>query len=113
MSKIDDFKLFVSKKPDLVDYVKKKNISWQNLFEIYDLYGEKDDIWNKYTISETSTLSIKNILNTIKNININSLEENINSISKAVGLVDELTKKEEVSKKDNITEEKIERLYDE
>src|SRR5574344_2082222 len=98
MSKIDDFKLFVSKNPNLVDYVKKKNISWQNLFEIYDLYGEKDSIWKKYTIQESSTLNIKNILNTIKNININSLEENINSISKADGLVDELTKKEETEK---------------
>lgn len=114
MSKIDDFKLFVSKHPEFIDYVKEhKSVSWQTLYELYDMYGESDSIWNKYLKEEVSSIgSIKGLLNTLKNINIDSLEENISSIQKAVSLVEELTRsesKEEITPK----EEKIDKLYKE
>ncbi len=110
MSKLDNFKKFISNHPEFVDYVKNNNTSWQNLYELYDLYGEKEDVWKKYM--KEDQINIKGLFNTLKNINLDSLEENITSIQKAVGLVEELTKpeeKEEVSSK----EEKIDKLYGE
>ena len=47
MSNKEDFKKFVYKNPKLIDYVKQNNISWQSLYEIYDIYGEKEEIWNE------------------------------------------------------------------
>ena len=115
MEKLDKFKKFVSNHPEFADYVKKNNVSWQSFYELYDLYGEDDEIWKKYIKDDISDqISIKGLLNTLKNINIDSLEENINSIQKAVGLVEELTREDD--KKDSevkAKEEKIDKLYGE
>lgn len=112
MSKLDDFKLFVSKKPEFVNFVRDKKTSWQKLYELYDIYGEDDKIWDRYLNTTESSLNIKGILNTIKNINLDALEENINNIQKAVGLVEELTKEEKKDDKIKPKREKIDRLFD-
>ena len=108
MSKIDNFKNFISNHTEFVDYVKNNRVSWQTLFELYDLYGEDESVWSKYLSNNTikDNVNIKGILNTLKNINLDSLEENISSIQKAVSLIEEFTKKEESDtikpKEDNI-----------
>ncbi len=116
MSKIDSFKKFIYNHPEFIDEVRSNNTSWQSLYELYDLYGEDNKIWNNYLNNTTSgSFSIKNILNTIKNIDVSSLEENINNIQKAVGLVEELTKKEDEEEKEKkeLKETKIDNLYGE
>lgn len=115
MSKIDNFKKFISNHPEAIDYVKNNKVSWQSLFELYDLYGEDNTVWNKYfTVSSIKdTVNLKGLLSTLKNINLDSLEENISSIQKAVSLVEELTKKETEEEKPNPKEEKIDKLYGE
>ena len=114
MSKKEEFKNFIYKHPEYIDYVKTNNISWQSLYELYDIYGEKEEIWAKYTSTKpTEQINIKNILNSLKNINIDSLEENISSIQKVVMLIEELTKPNE-TKDTKITEQKnIEKIYGE
>ena len=115
MSNIDNFKTFVKNHPSFATYIKDGTMTWQKFYELYDLYGEDNEIWKKYIKDDISDqISIKGLLNTLKNINIDSLEENISSIQKAVGLVEELTretKKEE--EKANPKEEKIDKLYGE
>lgn len=114
MEKLDKFKRFVSNRPEFVDYVKKNNISWQTLYELYDIYGEDDKVWNKYIKSDVKdSINIKGLLNTLKNINLDSLEENISSIQKAVGLVEELTREDEKDNSIKAKEEKIDKLYGE
>ena len=111
MSKLDDFKKFISNHSEFVDLVNSNKTSWQKLYELYDLYGENESIWNKYkTNSITDNIDIKNLLNTLKTIDLDSLEENISSIQKAVGIIEEFTKptnKEEIE----ANEEKIDKLY--
>ena len=115
MEKLDKFKKFVSNHPEFVDYVKKNNVSWQTLYELYDIYGEDDKVWNKYIKNDIkNSINIKGLLSTLKNINLDSLEENISYIQKAVGLVEELTREDD--KKDSevkAKEEKIDKLYSE
>ena len=48
MDKKDEFKEFIKSKPELVDLVKNKKYTWQDFYEVYDLYGNNDDVWNKY-----------------------------------------------------------------
>ncbi len=114
MSKLDNFKKFVSIHPEFINYVNKTNTSWQSLYELYDIYGEDNKIWDKYLKREiTSSNGIKGIINTLKNINIDSLEENINSIQKAVSLVSELTTEESREEKITPKETKIDNIYGE
>lgn len=101
MTKLDNFKKFIATHPDFIDMVRNNNTTWQSLYELYDIYGENESIWNKYlTSSHKDIFSMKGLLNTIKSIDITSLEENINSIQKAVSLVEELTK--ETKKKNQV-----------
>ncbi len=115
MSKIDNFKNFIYNHPEFIEQVKMNDISWQSLYELYDIYGEDIKIWNKYLNNKNDTLfNIKGLLNTIKNIDLNSLEENITNIQKAVGLVEELTRKEEVKEETKeVKESKIDNIYGE
>lgn len=114
MASIDNFKKFIYNHPEFVDYVKLNNVSWQSLYELYDIYGEDTKIWSKYINSnKDSSFNIKGILDTIKNIDVNSLEENINNIQKAVSLVEEFTKKESDNndEKKEVKETKIDSIY--
>ena len=115
MSKIDNFKNFIYNHPEFIEQVKINDISWQSLYELYDIYGEDIKIWNKYLNNKNDTLfNIKGLLNTIKNIDLNSLQENITNIQKAVGLVEELTRKEEVKEETKeVKESKIDNIYGE
>lgn len=115
MEKLDKFKKFVSNHPEFVDYVKKNNVSWQTLYELYDIYGEDDKVWNKYIKNDIKdSINIKGLLNTLKNINLDSLEENISSIQKAVGLVEELTNDDDKKSSEvKVKEERIDKLYGE
>lgn len=112
MTKLDNFKKFIASHPDFIDMVRNNNTTWQSLYELYDIYGENESIWNKYlTSSHKDTFSMKGLLNTIKSIDIASLEENINSIQKAVSLVEELTKETKKEETSTPKESKIDNLY--
>lgn len=121
MASKEQFKLFVSRNPNFAKNVASGKTSWQKLYELYDLYGEENNIWNEYrnienaTVEATSGLSLKGILNSLKGINLDSLQENVSSIQKAVGFLEDLTrenpKKEEKKKKDKKDLEEIERFY--
>ena len=114
MSKIDNFKKFVSLHPEFVDYVKNNKVSWQTFYELYDLYGEDMSIWNKYITNSSESANVKGLINSLRNINLDSLEENINSIQKAVGLISEFTKPNSEEESNSIVkEEKIDKLYGE
>ena len=99
MSKIDDFKEFVRKNPGLISQVKENNMTWQQFYEFYDLYGEDKNIWNNYikgNISEnnsnnkSTSNSLSEIINMAKNMDVNKVQEGIVSLQKAIGLVSDL-----------------------
>lgn len=96
MSKKDEFKEFVSKHPELVYEVKDKKKTWQDLFEIYDLYGNDEALWDKY-LSKTSSnnvnsLNLGELASLVKNINMDNVKKYIDTAQKAIGIVQELTK---------------------
>mgnify|MGYP002518752326 FL=1 len=97
MTKIDNFKSFVRKNPNLITCVREKNTSWQEFYELYDLYGEDPTIWNKYlnkeekkieeqTTSTSNANPLNNILTMAKNIDADKLQDGLSSIQKAVDL---------------------------
>lgn len=89
MSK-EDFKKFVKQKPELADYVSKNEMTWQQFYELYDLYGEDSTIWNKYT-KKTSKIS-----DFMDKFDPDVLQEHITNAQKALDIFSELaTKKSE------------------
>ncbi len=100
MSK-EKFKSFVRKNPSLIKYVNNNSMTWQKFYEMYDMYGESNDVWNNYlgttsnNIVKTSTLSssenaFRELVNTVKGINLEKVQKGINSLQKTISLVQEL-----------------------
>lgn len=100
MSK-EEFKSFVRKNPSLIKYVNNNSMTWQKFYEMYDMYGEYNDIWNNYlnttsnNIVKTNTLSssenaFRELVNTVKTINLEKVQKGINSLQKTISLVQEL-----------------------
>ena len=93
MNQKENFKIFVSKKPELASYVNNGSMSWQKFYELYDLYGENSDVWNSYRKTNDSLNSVNKINDLIKNVDMNSIKEHINTAQKALEFVQELTSK--------------------
>lgn len=108
MTNIDSFKLFVKKNPNLITYVRSGDMSWQKFYELYDLYGEDDSVWNDYLlkkdiIKENDNVTINNnisssyfsnIFDMVKNIDADKLQNGITSMQKAIGLFSEMLVKD-------------------
>lgn len=94
MDKKEEFKLFARKYPTFAEHVSKKNTTWQELYELWDMYGDDDKVFSKYNTVPNSDLS--NIISSIKNINMDTVKKNLNSIEKGIKLVQDLIKKDDV-----------------
>ena len=96
MSK-DTFKSFVRIHPELADKVVKGTVSWQQLYEIYELYGDNSSVWNNYFTKESVTdtitsgaSTIKDFINNLKNIDMDSVQKGITNIQKTIGLLQDI-----------------------
>ena len=103
MSKKEEFKLFVKDHPELIKFVKSNEMSWQKFYEVYDIYGGSNEVWNKYFSKleeETDepdskeNFSVSDLINMVKNVDLNNVQKNITNISKALGLVQSLIAKD-------------------
>ena len=95
MDKKTLFKEFVSHHPELLTYIKKKENTWQDFYEIYDIYGDDENAWSKYfdvTESDNSS-SLGELTNLFKNVNMDNVQKHITNAQKAVSLIQELTSK--------------------
>ncbi len=48
MDKKELFKTFIGAHPEILKYIKNKEMTFQDFFEIYDIYGEESNVWDKY-----------------------------------------------------------------
>ena len=95
MDKKELFKNFIGAHPEILKYIKNKEMTFQDFFEIYDIYGEESNVWDKYFKDniETDDNKIKELSGLLKNINIDSIEHHVNNAQKVIGIIQELTKK--------------------
>lgn len=91
MSK-ESFKLFARKHPELAETIMNNSTSWQKLYEIYEIYGEDSSIWNDLITKQSpQTLSsFKDLFQTFKNIDIDSVQKGVTNLQKTLGLLQEL-----------------------
>lgn len=121
MAKMDDFKYFVKKNPNLINYVRNDTMSWQKFYELYDLYGEDENIWGEYLGSRNisnnkeekkSTTRLSDILDMAKNIDTNKLQDSISSVQKAIGLIGDMFIKDKTADINTYTPRPIYRRFD-
>lgn len=87
----EKFKLFVRNNPQFATYIKDGSMTWQKFYELYDMYGEESSVWNDFKeVTKKNSPTISDIVNMAKNIDINKLQDGVNSLSKAFGLFSEL-----------------------
>lgn len=93
--KNEAFKNFVKTKPELIRYVQNGEMTWQKFYEIYDLYGEDKNVWDKYKSEDRAgvTDSFSKITSMVKNVDVDSIKSHINTAQKAIDFVQDLTKK--------------------
>lgn len=121
MTNIDNFKSFVKKNPKLITFVKNGSMSWQKFYELYDLYGEDDNVWNEYVKEEkkevkqetrNNTNSLSNIIEMAKNIDAAKLQDGITSIQKAISLFGDMLTKNNQTTSSNYTPRPVYRRFD-
>lgn len=94
MSRMEEFKEFVSKHPKLKEDVNNKTYTWQNIYENWVILGENDPMWNKYKeVKETkpntledllSQNNIKSIINYVKKLDPDSISKTLNTVQKVL-----------------------------
>ena len=109
--KKEEFKEFVKKNPKLISYVKNNEMTWQKFYEMYDLYGEDNGVWKEYLENKNDTvnnmskgaisgLTLSELVNWFKNVNLDGIQEGIGNVQRVLGVVQDLSKGE----KSNTTE---------
>lgn len=97
---LDLFKEFVRKNPKLIKYVKNGDMTWQKFYEMFDLYGEDDNIWKEYITDDlkkdaaaATGFSVAEFFNWMKNIDLDSIQNSVNSLQRVIGVMEDFTKK--------------------
>ncbi len=129
MDKFEEFKEFCKDKTYLLDKVKKGETTWQDLFEIYDIYGpeaeqlkEKTESEKEFTekSEETNTEEeapkeekakkegLGGILEMLSGFDPDKLSDSLNSVKKIIAVLSEVTKPEE---NEYVTKRKMSRPY--
>lgn len=93
MSK-EAFKIFARNHPELATQVINDKISWQKLYELYEIYGEDGNIWNNYlklpgNTNNTPT-TFKELISIIKNIDLDSVQTGVANLQKTIGLLQDI-----------------------
>lgn len=111
--KKDEFKEFVKNNPKLIKYVKNNEMTWQKFYEMYDLYGDSNDVWKEYINPKMEEkienvknvgkvgiagLTLSEVVNWIKNVDLDNLQEGIGNVQRVLGVMQDFTKKDSVEK---------------
>ena len=87
MSK-ETFKAFARNHPEIANKVLEGKASGQQLYELYEIYGENNQFWDNYIDKkEMQNTTFKDIFEMMKNIDLNSLQEGIQNIQKTISLI--------------------------
>ncbi len=81
---ISEFKSFIRTIPSIKDDVVNGRYTWQQLYELYVMYGENDKFWDSYRKSQ---LDLNGIMSIVKNVDLDALSKSFDGIQKVLDLV--------------------------
>ncbi len=101
--KKEEFKEFVKKNPQLLNFVKDNSMTWQKFYEMYDLFGEDESIWKDYLKEKEEKtdnkvkagLTFTEFITWLKNVDLDGLQEGIGNVQRVLGVVQDFSKKSE------------------
>ena len=76
---MDEFKEFLKTIPSIKQDVLNGRYTWQQLYEIFVMYGKDDKFWLPYKTGN-SGFDLNMLLEVIKNIDLNALSSSLGSI---------------------------------
>lgn len=91
MNKKEEFKNFVRQHPILLKHVQNGEMTWQNFFEIYDMYGEDTSAWQNYLTTPVSTKENFDFTNFFKGLDLDSIQNGVSSLQRVVGLLQDMS----------------------
>ena len=119
MADKESFKKFVVKHPELVTIVNNGEMTWQKFYEMYDLYGEESNTWDNYFSKKTEVVTaaatgigISDFLSWLKNINLDTLQNGVDSLQRVVGLISDLGVKNDNNPKEEYKPRPIYKHFD-
>ena len=92
MSK-ENFIKYARRHPEFANYVLNGKITWQQLYEIYEIYGEDNNIIENYNSNNIDLNSFKDVFKVIKNIDLDSIQNSIGSLQKTISLIQDIGSK--------------------
>lgn len=104
MNTKENFKDFVKQNPILLKYVKEGKGTWQQFFEIYDLYGDDETAWKDYIITKKTKVkeniepsSTFDLVSFLKGLDLDSIQEGVNSLQRVLGLLQDMSSSKDVT----------------
>lgn len=98
MSK-ESFKSFVKLHPELATSVMNHKSTWQDFYELYELYGEKNKVWDSYlgnnalasvSSSKNKSSSMTELIQMVKSVDLDSVQKTVGSLQKTIGLLQDI-----------------------
>jgi len=97
----EEFKSFVRNNPILTKHVNDGNMTWQKFYDMYDLYGDKHNVWNEYTKDSTplqnedrqetsasnNDITLKDLVGMVKKVDLESVRKGIDGVQKTISLI--------------------------
>ena len=85
---MDEFKEFLKTIPSIKQDVLNGRYTWQQLYEIFVMYGKDDKFWLPYKTGN-SGFDLNMLLEVIKNIDLNALSSSLGLLRKENGMMNE------------------------
>lgn len=97
MDKLEEFKKFVKTKPFLAKEVKDGKITWQTLYETYDIFGPEHEFFENTSKKESEDKDINNqsndqlgkFIKSIQKLDTRKISDGLDNVKKVVGMIDE------------------------
>ena len=92
MDNLKEFKAFLKTIPSIKEDVLNHRYTWQEIYEIYTMYGEDDHFFKPYKEHPLENMNV------FKNVDLEALSSSLQSIEKVLGIVSNLLDKNKEGK---------------
>lgn len=111
----EKFKDFVKSNPILLKHVKDGKMTWQQFYEIYDLYGEDKEAWKDYLVKESTPVKQTtnfDLANFIKGLDLDGIQNGVTSLQRVLSLLQDMSSNKQTPQTNNYKPRPIYKHFD-